>query len=85
MTPIIGFNIYRTENLVCSGNYYTVRFCVSKNEQDFELFVTNNTNHKEKSYRFNQEVADSFKEYTGEQVETEIFKIIQSDIAKEII
>lgn len=80
MIQMIGFTIYRTENLLIDKIPYTVRFCVSKDELEYILLVTNDQNGNQGKYHFSKETADDFQHYHGEKIEDEIKKIIATDI-----
>lgn len=85
MTSMIEFNIYRTENLYIEGAPYTIRFSVSNGSQEYRLFVSNNSNKKQASYRFTSDIAGTFKNCKNESLEFEIFKIIKDDIQADIL
>lgn len=85
MTQIIGFTIYRTENLSIDGVPYTIRFSVSKDGKEYILFVSNDQNGKQSKYNFSKETADDFQHYKGGKLETEVKKIIAEDMQKQII
>lgn len=85
MTQLIGFDIYRTETIEINGTSYTVRFAVSKDGQEHKLFVSNESNSKQASYEFTQEVSSDFKHYQGQELQDQVFSIIKSDISSGII
>lgn len=82
MTQLIGFSIYRTENLSIDGIPYTIRFSVSKDGEEYIIFVSNDQNGKQSKFNFSKETADDFQHYKGEELETEVKKIITQDMQK---
>ena len=85
MTELLGFHFYRTENLSINGIDYTVRFAQKNDSLEFALFVSNNSNGKERKYHFTKEVADDFKTYHGESLEKEVLKTIENDVQNGLI
>lgn len=85
MTQIIGFTIYRTENLSIDEIPHTIRFSVSKDGKEYILFVSNDQNGNQSKYNFSKETADDFQHYKGEKLEAEVKKIIAQDMKKKII
>ena len=85
MTQMIGFDIYRTETIVINNITYTVRFTISKDGQENKLLVSNESNSKQASYQFTQEVANDFKHYQGQELQGHVFRMIESDINTGII
>jgi len=85
MPQMIGFEIYRTENLAIDGIPYTVKFSIDKDRQEYILFVSNDQNGNNRKYHFSKETADAFQHYHEEELEDEVKKIIGQDIKNKII
>tara|TARA_Y100000589_G_C26919403_1_gene533718 strand:+ start:428 stop:733 length:306 start_codon:yes stop_codon:yes gene_type:complete len=85
MGQLIGFDVYRTESISVAGVPYIIRFSESKDGQEYKLFVSNGLNNNQASYSFAKEVADDFRHYHGRELESEVAKIIESDVQAGIL
>ena len=85
MTPLIGFDLYRTENLSIESVPYTVRFFLRKDREEYMLSVTNDSNGNQVTYAYSNEVASDFEQQHGQKLEVEIKKIIEADMNSGVI
>ena len=85
MSSLIGFNIYKTENFYFEGISYTVKFAKCNDSQEHCLFVSNNSNGKEASYRYSDDTAHDFEIYNEKELEIVVLGIIRNDIGAKII
>ena len=85
MTDLISFHIYRTESIKLKDEQFTVYFSKRTDGEEYALFAVNDS--KSKSWRafYTPEVASDFKQSTGQKLEEEVYKVLQSDIESGII
>lgn len=80
MTDLISFHKYRTESIELKGEHFTVYFSKRTDGDEYALFAVNDS--KSKSWRafYTPEVASDFEQATGQKLEEEVSRVLQSDI-----
>ena len=80
MTDLISFHIYRTESIELKGEHFTAYFSKRTDGEEYALFAVNHS--KSKSWRafYTSEIASDFEQATGQKLEEEVYKVLQSDI-----
>jgi hypothetical protein len=71
---------YKTEVLEFNGERYTVQFRVRMDGEFYDLLATNELTKKESIGTYSKEVADDFKNITGESLENEVFQILKDEL-----
>jgi len=80
MTQLLSTAIYRTKVFNINDKQYTIRFAVNKDETEYTMFVSNDTDKKHRKYHFSKEVADRFGKTTGEELKESVLAYIKSEI-----
>ena len=80
MESLIAFDIYRTENISVSGRKLTVRFLRRKDQEAYELLVSDESTEKVWKFCYSVETARDFAGQTREELEQHILEIIKGDI-----
>jgi len=79
MTQLIEMEIYRTKSININNNQYTIRFAVNKDESEYTMFVSNETDQKQSKYSFQKETADNFGKVTGEELKELVESFIRTN------
>ena len=81
MTTLIAFDIYRTENITIAGRNLTARFLRQKDQEAYELLVSDDATGEIWKCGYSAETARDFATQTGDQLEQHVYGILKSDIA----
>jgi hypothetical protein len=80
MTMILGMKIGRTETITINNINYTARLAMSKDGQEYTIFVTNDDNGKQKPYHIKKEYAEDLNSNNNDFFKGELKKTIEADI-----
>lgn len=82
MTALIGFEVYRTERLTLGGTTYLVRFTKRKDEAEYALFVSDESNAEHLYCSYSANNATDFKQLHGEELGQHVYQLLQEDIKR---
>ncbi len=74
---------YKTEVLEFNGERYTVLFRARMDGEFYDLLATNELKTKKYIGTYSKEVADDFRNITGENLENKVFQILKDELGKE--
>jgi hypothetical protein len=80
VTDLIAFDVYRTESLSISGRQLTARFLLRKDQEAYELLVSDESTGEVWKCGYTAETARDFASQTGEGLEQHVYSILKSDI-----
>lgn len=81
----IAADIYRTENLEINNTPYTVRFSATRDGIEHILFVSNNSNGKQRKYHIAKPVAEDFQAQNGSCLVDNVFELIKGHLSEGLI
>jgi len=80
MTSLIAFDIYRTEAVKVSGKQLVARFLRRKDQEAYELHITDESTGQVWKCGYSAETARDFSQQTGEQLVQHVYEILKSDV-----
>lgn len=80
MSDLLAFSIYRTERLNFNGEVFTIYFTEHKDGQEFAVKALNQSGTKNLKGSFTKETAIHFSKLGGDDLATEVYKILKSEL-----
>lgn len=77
---LIAFDIYRTETATINGKELTVRFLRRKDQEEYELLVSDNSSGEVWRCGYSKETAIDYANQHGESLDALVYKLILSDV-----
>ena len=82
MSDLLAFNIYRTEKLNLTGELFTINFTRRNDGQEFAIHALNQSGSKNLRVSFTKETADDFSILQGDDLATEVYKVLLPELVE---